>query len=95
MSGARERVKRSRVELLHDMLLAVQEKGGAIKPTHLLYKANLSHEALKLYVAELIATGMLEERAVKGKRVYALTEKGFTFLAEYKKFRSLADAFGI
>ena len=87
--------KRERVELIHDILRVVQTAGGKIKPTHLLYKANLSHDALKRYVAELIAGGMLIETEQKGKKSYELTDKGHAFLAQYRQFKSFSDAFGL
>ena len=87
--------KRERVELIHDILHTVQDHGGRIKPTHLLYKANLSHEALKRYVAELIAGSMLIESEHKGKKSYELTEKGHTFLAQYRQFKEFSDSFGL
>jgi len=87
--------KRTRSQLLHDMLCAIRDKGGQIKPTHLLYKANLSHQALRKYVSELTVQGLIEERAHGGNRVYALTDRGYYFLEEYRKFTEFADAFGI
>jgi len=88
-------MKRSRIELLRDMLVAVHDKGGVIKPTHLLYKANLSHDAMKAYVKELQEQGLLRERLEDGKTLYVLTDKGYKFLEEYKRFTSFAEAFGI
>lgn len=87
-------VKRSRTELIHDILSAVDAK-GIIKPTHLLYKANLSHTAMQKYLAELMESGFLEEKMEKGRKVYALTEKGKTFLREYDRFTKFKEAFGI
>ena len=47
--------RRSRLELIFDILLAIQNKGGTIKPTHLMYKSNLSHKLLNNYIEELIS----------------------------------------
>ena len=46
--------RRSRLELIFDILLAIQNRGGQIKPTHLMYKSNLSHKLLNSYLDELI-----------------------------------------
>lgn len=88
-------MKRGRMELLHDMLLATQQKGGKIKPTHLLYRANLSHDTMKQYLHELMEKGLLQEKDEKGKKVYHLTDKGNKFLEEYKKFSQFAETFGV
>lgn len=87
--------RRSKLEIVGDILKAIQAKGGMIKPTHLLYKSNLSHERMKLYVDELKSKGLVEEDVLKKKRVFAITEKGLDFLSSYRKVKELEDAFGI
>lgn len=88
--------RRSREEVIHDMLYAIQQKGGKIKPTHLLYKANLSHDALQRYLEDLIKAGLVTEEKVKGGRKnFVLQESGYHFLEQYKKFKEFSDAFGI
>jgi len=87
--------RRSKLEIVGDILKAIQVKGGAIKPTHLLYKSNLSHERMKLYVDELKSKGLIEEKEIKNKRMFSITDKGFDFLASYRKVMDLEEAFGI
>lgn len=87
--------KRERVEVIADILQVVQRAGGRIKPTHLLYKANLSHDALKRYVDELQKNELLAETEKDGKRTYALTDKGHEYLAKYRQFKEFSDAFGV
>ena len=78
------------------MLFAIQQKGGKIKPTHLLYKANLSHDALQRYVEELMEAGLVGEEELKGgKKQYVLRDSGFEFLEKYRHFKEFSDAFGI
>ena len=94
-------VRRSRLELIFDILLSVQNKGGEIKPTHLMYKSNLSHKLLNQYLEELIRKDLIaiEEEFHKKRespsKVIKLTEKGSVFLAEYRRMREFTDAFGL
>ena len=94
-------VRRSRLELVFDILLAIQNKGGKIKPTHLMYKSNLSHKLLNGYLEELLQKELilLEEEPVKKKkrpmRVVRITDKGLSFLAEFRRMREFTDAFGL
>ncbi len=93
--------RRSRLELVFDVLLAIQNKGGVIKPTHLMYKSNLSHKLLNSYLEELIQKELvvIEEEPVKKRRrpskVVRITEKGLSFLAEFRRMREFTDAFGL
>ncbi|HLC90927.1 MAG TPA: winged helix-turn-helix domain-containing protein [Candidatus Nanoarchaeia archaeon] len=93
--------RRSRLELIFDILLAIQNKGGKIKPTHLMYKSNLSHKLLNNYLDELIQKElvMIQEEIVRKKKtpnkVVHITEKGLGFLAEFRRMREFTDAFGL
>ncbi len=93
--------RRSRLELVFDILLAVQNRGGKIKPTHLMYKSNLSHKLLNNYLDELVTKGMIsveEEYNRKRKnstKMVVITEKGLGFLAEFRRMREFTDAFGL
>ena len=93
--------RRSRLELIFDILLAIQNKGGRIKPTHLMYKSNLSHKLLNTYLEELIEKELviIEEIQTKKKQMasktVAITEKGLGFLAEFRRMREFTDAFGL
>ena len=77
--------RRSRLELIFDILLAIQNKGGKIKPTHLMYKSNLSHKLLNSYLEELIGKNliMIEEEYSRKKqnstKTVVITEKGLGF----------------
>src|SRR3989338_5501742 len=93
--------RRSRLELIFDILLAIQNKGGKIKPTHLMYKSNLSHKLLNNYLEELIQKELVnvEEEFMKKRKATAktvvITEKGLNFLAEFRRMREFTDAFGL
>ena len=93
--------RRSRLELIFDILLAIQNKGGIIKPTHLMYKSNLSHKLLNAYLDELIQKELviIEEEIVRKKKAanktVRITDKGLSFLAEFRRMREFTDAFGL
>ena len=90
--------KRGKPEIIFDILLSVQESGGKIKPTRLLYKSNLSHARLKLYLESLIKQELLSIGATdsgESRKFIALTEKGHQFIAEYGKMKELIESFGI
>jgi len=88
--------KRDRLEIIHDILHVIRQKGSGIKPTHILYKSNLSHQMLTDYLSELIEKSfIIEEVDKKGKKFYVLTDKGFNYLSEYKLIRDFADSYGL
>lgn len=87
--------KREKIQVIYDILKAIQEKEGKIKPTHIMYKANLSPQMLKTYLKELIAKGLvLEKKSGKGK-TYFLTEKGLKYIEDYQIILGFVDSFGL
>ena len=86
--------RRDKITIIFDILSAIQNKGGKIKPTHLLYKSNLSHGRMKQYVDELMKKKLLEENDEKGKKMYILTEEGYKFISEYTHMMKFMDSFG-
>ena len=92
--------RRSRLELVFDILQSIQNKGEQIKPTHMMCKSNLSHKLLGSYMDELIAKGMVEVIEIVGKKkkiskMVQITDKGLGFLAEFRKMREFTEAFGL
>lgn len=92
--------RRSRLELVFDILQAIQNKGGKIKPTHLMYKSNLSHKLLNNYLDELIEKEMIEMIEIEGKKkkiskLVGITDRGLGFLAEFRRIREFTEAFGL
>lgn len=88
-------VRRTKIEIIHDILTSIQQKGGKIKPTHLLYKSNLSHKKMMEYLEELKAKKMVEEKFEGKDKKYVITEEGLKYIFEFKKIKEFTDSFGL
>ncbi len=88
-------MRRGRIDIIYDILKAIQAKGGTIKPTHLLYKSNLSHKRLKLYLDELKAKQLVEEVTIKKKTMIKITDQGLEFFKNFKRIKEFTEAFGL
>ncbi len=90
--------KRNKVEIVNDILSSIQHK-GEIKPTHIMYKSNLSHTLMKSYLEELINKEFVKEtsREYKGHKhsYFIITDKGLQFLEKFKKMKEFEDTFGL
>ena len=73
----------------------MQRKGGKVKPTHILYGGNLSHDRLKIYIDELLAKQLIEEVDEGEKKFYRITDNGLKLTEELKKIKNVTDAFGL
>ncbi|MDO8741483.1 MAG: winged helix-turn-helix domain-containing protein [Candidatus Woesearchaeota archaeon] len=87
--------RRTKIEIIHDILTSIQQKGGKIKPTHLLYKSNLSHKKMMEYLGELMAKKMVGETFEGKDKKYIITEEGLKYIFEFKKIKEFTDSFGL
>ena len=87
--------KRSRLEVIHDILHTINKKGENIKPTHIMYKSNLSHQMMQEYLKELLEKNFIEENKSKKGKTYFLTKKGKDYLSKYNSMISFMDSFGL
>lgn len=86
--------RRDKITIIYEMLKAIMDKGGVIKPTHLLYKSNLSYKRMLPLVDELIQKGMVSQQMQGNKKRYLITDEGRKFVSEYKKMKEFVDSFG-
>ena len=87
--------KRDRLEIFHDMLIAINEKNGKIKPTHLMYKSNLSHTMLNEYILELIKRKFIQEIETVDGKSYTITRAGLEYIEKYSSIIKFVDSFGL
>jgi len=85
--------KRESLQVIHDILKAIQI--GKTKPTHIMYKANLSHQMLEQYLKELISKGFITETKTPKGRTYTLTDKGYNYIKEYKLITGFMESYGL
>ncbi len=81
-----EKVRRSPMEMACDILGVLYE--GPAKPTHLLYRANMSWRVLSEYLDYLQKGGMVEKEVQGEKRAtYRLTQRGRAVYGLYADLR--------
>jgi predicted transcriptional regulator len=85
VKNASQVVRRSRMETYCDILRAIG--AGAEKPTHIMYKANLSWTVTRTCINSLEAQGLVVATSDLGKRTYHLSEKGFKLLNQFQSIR--------
>ncbi len=81
--------------MIYDILKAIQNNYNSIGPTRLLQKSNLSPQMFKEYLKELTEKEFIKTIEIKNKKQFSISDKGFQFLAEYKKIIGLIESFGL
>ncbi len=87
--------KREKLEVIRDILQVIKDRSGKIRPTHILYKSNLSYPMMNEYIANLIKNGFVAKKEIDGKRTYSITSKGLEYLDKFKFVKEFTDAFGL
>jgi predicted transcriptional regulator len=87
--------KRERSDIVVDMLLSIQEKGGKIKPTHLMYRANLAHQQMKSYLEELVERNFVRKIMEKKYEYIMITDTGSRFVEKISQMKEFEKTFGL
>jgi len=91
--------KRDRLEIIRDILQVIRDRSGKIKPTHILYKSNLSHQMMEEYLQDLMQKEFIVEHIIKTKKreskTYSITNKGLRFLDKYRMIADFTESFGL
>jgi len=87
--------KRNRLEVIRDILTVIKQKSGTVKPTHILYKSNLSYAMMEEYLGELIDKEFIVEEICVGHKKYSITEKGIQYLNKYRLITEFSESFGL
>jgi predicted transcriptional regulator len=89
-------MKRSRLEIIKDILKIIQNSNNSIKQTPLLRKSNVSSSKFREYFLELLEKGfVIESKNKYDEKIVSLTEKGFKFLEEYKTIINFIEEFDL
>jgi len=87
--------KRNKLEIIKDILEVIKNRNGKIKPTHILYKSNLSHQMMEQYINELKIKEMIKEGKIGNGKTYFITDKGIQYLSQYRMISSFTQSFGL
>jgi predicted transcriptional regulator len=77
--------RRSKTEMVCDVMVAISK--GAVRPTKIMHRANLTWNALLMYLNALAVNGLIRREARGSISSYHLTEKGKSALEKYVSLR--------
>ena len=77
------------------MLTSIEKNGGKIKPTHLMYKSNLSHSQMGSYLEEMIEKNFVGKIKNNGYDYIIITDEGYKFFTKLKEMKEFEKTFGL
>lgn len=87
--------RRNRIDIIESMLSLLSNQRG-LKPTHLMYKANLSNVQMKGYLEDLLKKGFInQEMDSKNNSYITITKPGMEFLRKIKEMKEFESVFGL
>ncbi len=87
--------KRERRDIILDMLISIQNKQGKIKPTHLMYKANLAYPQMQSYLENLISKELVKKVKEKNYEYIIITDTGSKFVEKIRQMKEFEKTFGL
>ncbi len=87
--------KRTRIDIIGDMLASILERGGKIKPTHLMYKSNLAHGQMVSYLDELVEKSFIKKMKKGNSEYIIITDKGCELVQKLREIKEFEKAFGL
>ena len=87
--------KRTKLEVIRDILEVIKSRNGKIKPTHILYKSNLSYGMMEEYMRDLLEKQFIVEHKTKEGKRYSITERGQQYLQKFNEIVEFTERFGL
>jgi len=78
--------RRDRVEIIAEILHLARR---GVRKTHIVYRANLNHAILELYLSRMEQQGLIVRNA-SPERSIQTTEKGLQFVERYTNLQAMA-----
>lgn len=83
-------MRRSRFEIIGEILSLTADGAGGAAKTSIVYRANLNFNVVNRYLGLLVREGLVN--ITRGSAVrYRITERGHKFLNAYKNLKSMAE----
>lgn len=86
--------RRSKIQIFYDMMKFIQS-ADLVKPTHVMYKANLSYQRFKTYIEMLEEKEFIIKVKKKKTNYLQITEKGREFVRSFRQVQEISQAFGL